>query len=75
MTKSIPFPAAHPDHGRGGARFSQLQRVLSGNDRYQVVAFTATQIPDIEGRLYRPSWQASCILRVFRSTPRPTWTG
>ena len=46
----------HPgrDHGRRGARLPRLQRPLPGRPRYEVVAFTATQIPGIANRRYPP---------------------
>ena len=36
----------------GRPRLPQLQRRLPGRDDVEVVAFTATQIPDIDGRVY-----------------------
>ncbi|MBN1935342.1 MAG: GTPase [Anaerolineae bacterium] len=38
--------------GAAGRDFHNFNTHLRGNDAYQVVAFTATQIPDIEGRVY-----------------------
>ena len=38
--------------GAAGRDFHNFNVFLRDNPRYQVVAFTATQIPDIEGRLY-----------------------
>lgn len=38
--------------GAAGRDFHNFNTHLRGNDDYQVVAFTATQIPDIEGRVY-----------------------
>jgi len=40
--------------GAAGRDFHNFNTVFRDNDRYQVVAFTATQIPNIEGRLYPP---------------------
>jgi predicted GTPase len=40
--------------GAAGRDFHNFNVFFRGNNRYQVVAFTATQIPDIEGRLYPP---------------------
>ncbi len=40
--------------GAAGRDFHNFNTCLRGNDKYQVVAFTATQIPDIEGRVYPP---------------------
>ncbi|MBF0406930.1 MAG: GTPase [Candidatus Riflebacteria bacterium] len=41
--------------GAAGRDFHNFNLVYRDNPNYQVVAFTATQIPDIEGRLYPPS--------------------
>jgi len=38
--------------GAAGRDFHNVNTFFRGNDDYQVVAFTATQIPDIEGRRY-----------------------
>ena len=38
--------------GAAGRDFHDFNTVFRDNDRYEVVAFTATQIPNIEGRLY-----------------------
>jgi predicted GTPase len=40
--------------GAAGRDFHNFNMFFRGNQEYQVVAFTATQIPDIEGRLYPP---------------------
>ncbi len=40
--------------GAAGRDFHNFNVYFRGNERYQVVAFTATQIPDIEGRTYPP---------------------
>ena len=60
--------------GAAGRDFHNFNVFFRNNPRYQVVAFTATQIPDIEGRVYPASWPASCTRRASRSTPRPSWT-
>ncbi len=41
--------------GAAGRDFHNFNTVFRDNDAYEVVAFTATQIPDIEGRRYPPS--------------------
>ena len=41
--------------GAAGRDFHNFNVFFRDNDNYQVVAFTATQIPDIEGRKYPPS--------------------
>lgn len=38
--------------GAAGRDFHNFNVYFRGNDQYRVVAFTATQIPDIEGRVY-----------------------
>ena len=40
--------------GAAGRDFHNFNVYFRDNDHYQVTAFTATQIPDIEGRLYPP---------------------
>ncbi len=40
--------------GAAGRDFHNFNTVYRDNDAYQVVAFTATQIPNIEGRQYPP---------------------
>jgi predicted GTPase len=40
--------------GAAGRDFHNFNTYYRGNDQFQVVAFTATQIPNIEGRLYPP---------------------
>ncbi len=40
--------------GAAGRDFHNFNVYFRNNPRYEVVAFTATQIPDIEGRLYPP---------------------
>lgn len=41
--------------GAAGRDFHNFNTVFRDNAKYEVVAFTATQIPDIEGRRYPPS--------------------
>ncbi len=40
--------------GAAGRDFHNFNTYYRGNDQFEVVAFTATQIPNIEGRLYPP---------------------
>ncbi|MEM3581230.1 MAG: cyclic 2,3-diphosphoglycerate synthase [Candidatus Bathyarchaeia archaeon] len=40
--------------GAAGRDFHNFNVYFRGNDAYEVVAFTATQIPGIEGRIYPP---------------------
>ena len=39
--------------GAAGRDFHNFNTFFRGNKDYEVVAFTATQIPDIEGRVYQ----------------------
>lgn len=41
--------------GAAGRDFHDFNTVFRNDDTYQVVAFTATQIPNIDGRLYPPA--------------------
>ena len=45
--------------GAAGRDFHNFNTFFRGNREYEVVAFTATQIPDIEGRLYPPELAGS----------------
>lgn len=40
--------------GAAGRDFHNFNAYFRGNEAYEVVAFTATQIPNIEGRIYPP---------------------
>ena len=40
--------------GAAGRDFHNFNTIYRDDEKYHVVAFTATQIPDIEGRLYPP---------------------
>ena len=40
--------------GAAGRDFHNFNTYYRDNERYEVVAFTATQIPDIHGRKYPP---------------------
>ena len=40
--------------GAAGRDFHNFNTVFRDDDRYEVVAFTATQIPNIAGRRYPP---------------------
>ena len=40
--------------GAAGRDFHNFNVYFRDNEDYEVVAFTATQIPDIEGRIYPP---------------------
>jgi len=45
--------------GAAGRDFHNFNLYFRGNEAYEVVAFTATQIPDIEGRTYPPELAGS----------------
>jgi predicted GTPase len=45
--------------GAAGRDFHNFNVFFRGNERYHVVAFTAAQIPNIEGRLYPPKLAGS----------------
>lgn len=45
--------------GAAGRDFHNFNVHFRNNDQYEVVAFTATQIPDIEGRMYPPELSGS----------------
>ncbi len=45
--------------GAAGRDFHNFNVFFRDNEEYEVVAFTATQIPDIEGRLYPPELAGS----------------
>ncbi|MFX0051068.1 MAG: cyclic 2,3-diphosphoglycerate synthase [Candidatus Hodarchaeota archaeon] len=45
--------------GAAGRDFHNYNTYFRDNERYNVVAFTATQIPDIEGRIYPPELAGS----------------
>ncbi len=54
--------------GAAGRDFHDFNVVFRDDPDYEVVAFTATQIPDIEGRRYPPSSRDRCIRKAFRSS-------
>ena len=45
--------------GAAGRDFHDFNVHFRGNDEYEVVCFTATQIPNIEGRKYPPELSGS----------------
>ena len=59
--------------GAAGRDFHNFNVYFRDNKEYQVVAFTATQIPNIEGRRYPAALAGCCTPKVFRSTPNPNW--
>jgi predicted GTPase len=56
--------------GAAGRDFHNFNTFFRGNQDYEVVAFTATQIPNIEGRKYPKNWLEICIRKEFRSIRR-----
>jgi predicted GTPase len=58
--------------GAAGRDFHNFNTVFRHNDAYEVVAFTATQIPKSKAAAIRPNWPVSCILSGFRSIRRRT---
>ena len=47
--------------GAAGRDFHNFNVFFRDNKDYEVVAFTATQIPNIDGRKYPQSWRVSYI--------------
>ena len=56
--------------GAAGRDFHNFNTHFRDNEAYEVVAFTATQIPNIEGRRYPRSWPGDYTLRESPSMPR-----
>jgi len=48
--------------GAAGRDFHNFNVYFRGNEAYEVVAFTATQISHIEGRVYPQNWPAPTTL-------------
>ena len=62
--------------GAAGRDFHNFNVVFRDNPAAEVVAFTATQIPGIDGRaLSRPSSPGRAIPPASRSSPRRSWHG
>ena len=59
--------------GAGGRDFHNFNVVFRHNLDYEVVAFTATQIPDIAGRHYPPCSRDASIRKALPSSKRTTW--
>ena len=55
--------------GAAGRDFHNFNTVFRDNDAYEVVAFTATQIPNIEGRLYPAELAGRLYPRGIRIYP------
>jgi predicted GTPase len=52
--------------GAAGRDFHNFNTLFRGEERYEVVAFTAAQIPDIEGRTYPPELAGSLYPQGIR---------
>ena len=62
--------------GAAGRDFHNFNVVYRDDPRYEVVGFTATQIPKIEGRHYPPSpGRAASTPTASPSTPRTSSSG
>ena len=59
--------------GAAGRDFHDFNVVFRDNPEFHVVAFTATQIPDIAGRRYPCNWPAICIPMAFRFWKKTRW--
>ena len=54
--------------GAAGRDFHNFNVFFRDNEQYEVVAFTATQIPGIDGRKYPPELAGGSIPTASRST-------
>ena len=59
--------------GAAGRDFHNFNVYFRGNRRYRVIGFTATQIPDIDGRRYPGSWPGIFTRMVSPSIPMTAW--
>ena len=59
--------------GAAGRDFHNFNVLFRDNPVYNVVAFTATQIPDIAGSRYPPDLQESCIQKGSLFSKRKIW--
>lgn len=51
--------------GAAGRDFHNFNCYFRDNSNYDVVAFTATQIPNIDGRMYPPALAGKLYLTAF----------
>ncbi len=58
--------------GAAGRDFHNFNVAFRDNDAYEVVCFTATQIPGIEGRRYPPELAGASTLTASRSMRKKT---
>ena len=56
--------------GAAGRDFHNFNVYFKDNKRYDVIAFTAAQIPDIAGRLYPPELSGKPLPRGHSHPPR-----
>ena len=56
--------------GAAGRDFHNFNVAFRDNSTYEVVAFTATQIPNIEGRTYPPALAGALSQTAFRFFPK-----
>ena len=59
--------------GAAGRDFHNFNTYFRGNEDYNVVAFTAAQIPDIDGRKYPADLAGNLIRMVFLFTGKRNW--
>ena len=59
--------------GAAGRDFHNFNVVYRDRDDVEVVAFTATQIPNIDGRVYPPELAGGSTRRASRSIPSASW--
>jgi len=59
--------------GAAGRDFHNFNTHYRDNSDYEVVAFTAAQIPDIAGRVYPPELAGIYIRMAFPFTQRKNW--
>lgn len=56
--------------GAASRDFHDFNTTFRNNPDYRVVAFTATQIPNIDGRRYPQNYPANCTPQGFPSIPK-----
>ena len=61
--------------GAAGRDFHNFNVFFRDNPDYQVVAFTATQIPNIEGRKYPAELAGTLYPKASRFTRKASWSG
>ncbi len=61
--------------GAAGRDFHNFNTYYRGNEAYNVVAFTAAQIPDIDGRKYPANWLEIYIPEESPYMPKQIYPG